>query len=484
MKHKVWHYFLLVLVLLVGFKLRIHELNAPLADWHSWRQADTASVTREYVKHNYPLLAPHYHDLSSIPNGLDNPDGYRMVEFPIINWGTAQLLRAKPNLDLVATSRMVSIIFSLFGVVALYGLIHVLTKRPYVALLTAVIHATLPYTVYYSRAILPEPHQVATLLIGLWLFVVWLEHRQQKLSWVWLLLSWLSTSLSLLLKPTTVFVAPIYVWLAIRYLGFTVVTNPWLWLYGLTVAAPIAWWRHFIVQYPVGIPANEWLFNGNGIRLRPAWWRWLFMDRISRLMTGTWGVSLLVAGLVGKIKTAATKMKLFDQVSLIWAGCMFAYLVVFATGNVQHDYYQVLLTPVMAVLLARGIDWLWHLPTAHHHRLLTALVIVVVTALSYYFAWWEVRGYYGINNPAIVAAGQKVDELTPSDAKIIAPYGGDTAFLFQTNRTGWPVMGDLNHYINLGATYYVSTTLDEQTKQLMSEHTLLEQTDQYVIIEL
>ena len=59
--------------------------------------------------------------------------------------------------------------------------------------------------------------------------------------------------------------------------------------------------------------------------------------------------------------------------------------------------------------------------------------------LSLAFGWFEVRGFFNINNPAIVEAGRKLDEIAPVDALVIAPYGGDPAFLYQTGRHGWPV---------------------------------------------
>ena len=46
MKHKI----LLILILLLALILRWYKIDNPLADWHSWRQADTASVSQEYLK--------------------------------------------------------------------------------------------------------------------------------------------------------------------------------------------------------------------------------------------------------------------------------------------------------------------------------------------------------------------------------------------------------------------------------------------------
>lgn len=95
------------------------------------------------------------------------------------------------------------------------------------------------------------------------------------------------------------------------------------------------------------------------------------------------------------------------------------------------------------------------------------------------------RGYYQVNNPAIIEAGQRADIILPKDAKVVAPYGGDTTFLYQTNRPGWPVMtGSIDDMIKLGATHYVSVNFDEDTKQVMEKYPVLEKTERYVIVAL
>lgn len=478
------HWFLVTVLLGIGLYLRLYRLTTPLADWHSFRQADTASVTREFVKHNYPIWEPRYHDHSNIQSGFDNPQGYRMVEFPLINYLTAQALKLNPSWDLVVTSRLVSIGFSLLGVVSLYGLIYSVSQRRILAFLSAFFMATLPYSVFYSRVVLPEPAMLGTQLASLWLFVLWLQthpaHHFKR--WVLYLVSLLLFALSLLLKPTAIFIIPVIIVLAVGHLGIKAFFSPWLIGYGLLGVTPLWIWRNWIQNFPEGIPASEWLLNGNGIRLRPAWWRWLFAERIGKLILGIWGVSLLSTGLVSKISTHFKSPHLFDWVSLTWTGSMFAYLVVFATGNVQHDYYQTLLIPLISLLLARGVVWLSELLPTRKIILWPSLLLIL--GLTYFFSWWEIRGYYDIQNPNISLAGQRVAVLTPPDAQVIAPYQGDTAFLFQTDRTGWPIGFEIEDKISKGAEYYVSVNYDDETNQLMKKYEVIEQTPEYVIIKL
>src|SRR3989344_434366 len=75
----------LVLILVLGFIVRLYRFGSPIADWHSWRQADTSSVSRNFVKNGFDILHPKFDDISNIASGMDNPEGYRFVEFPLYN---------------------------------------------------------------------------------------------------------------------------------------------------------------------------------------------------------------------------------------------------------------------------------------------------------------------------------------------------------------------------------------------------------------
>src|SRR3989344_9203010 len=83
---------LAIITAFMGLLVRLYKIGNPVADWHSFRQADTASVTRVYAEEGINLLIPRYHDISTTQSGLFNPEGYRFVEFPIFNAIHALLL--------------------------------------------------------------------------------------------------------------------------------------------------------------------------------------------------------------------------------------------------------------------------------------------------------------------------------------------------------------------------------------------------------
>lgn len=459
---------ILILIVVMAFSLRLFGLTGTITDWHSFRQADTASVTREYVKHGIDLLRPTYQDLGNIQSGLDNPNGYRMVEFPFINAGLAVILRTFPYLDLVIVSRLFSILCSIGTVISLYYL----GKRwanPAVGYLSAFVFASLPYAVYYSRVILPEPSFTFFVTVAILLLDVWLETHKFR----WYLLSFIAFSLALLLKPFALFFAPVMAYLAIRHYKKRVFFQPLLYAYILSLA-PMVWWRTWIQQFPEGIPASNWLFNGDGIRLRPAWFRWLGWERYTKMILG--GANLVV--LLSLVK----KDKL-RELLIVWGGCVLLYLVVIATGNVRHDYYQSITLPVVALAMGQGLWVIYHFFYMRKQQWIGIGLTTGLLLASILISREFVAGFYG-TRADWEQAGQAVDRLTPADAKVIAPAMSDTALLFQTNRTGWTLGGEIEKKIEQGASYYVSTAYDDEAKLLESNYQVIEKTANHIIIKL
>jgi hypothetical protein len=84
----------------------------------------------------------------------------------------------------------------------------------------------------------------------------------------------------------------------------------------------------------------------------------------------------------------------------------------------------------------------------------------------------------------MVLAGQVAREILPADAKVIAPYMGDTAFLWQTRRRGWPIGFEIEDKISSGATHYVTVNFDSEAQELMERYKILMMTNEYLILDL
>ncbi len=466
---------ILFLIILVAFIVRLYRLNFPLADWHSWRQADTAAVSRNFIKFGFDLLHPRFDDLSKIPSGKDNPRGYRFVEFPIYNTIHAFLAKIFPVLSLEVWGRLLSIFCSLISLVFLY-----LITEKYLGweqgLLAVFFFAILPFNVYYSRVILPEPMMVMTSLGMIYFTIKTLENYKLRIAN--LLGAIFFSIISFLLKPyTLVFIIPIF-YLAWEKWHFNLLKWAILFLCLGVSLLPFLCWRIWMRQYPEGIPAYDWLLNEAGIRFKGAWFYWLFSDRVGRLILGDWGLIPFVLGIM--VKTSKKGRWFFH----FWLLAILAYFFIIAGGNVKHDYYQLMAIPIICIFLARGSYFLLVYPVKFLNKLLSCLLLVVSCLFMLAFSWYFIRDFFNINRPEIVEAGREVDKLVPKNAKVVAPYQGDTAFLYQTNRQGWPYWLDYSEINNYKPDYLVTVEIDQRVEELIINYCLVKRTPHWVIIDL
>lgn len=463
---------LVILLLAVGGWLRTYRLNAPLADWHSWRQADTAAVARNFVQDNFNLLYPQSDSFLALNEAqLPNPNRYFINEFPLYN-GLVALIYQSFGVS-VAYGRLVSIFFSLVGALALYGLVRIQIGVGS-ALLTLAYYLALPYNVYYSRVFMPDPTFVALSILSLYWCVQWVKSTRASFGWALML----TFAAAMLVKPYAIFMAiPMLYWVFVNW-GVSVFRRPQAYLVALGSFAPLLLWRYHYSLHPEASFASAWLLNGDGIRFKGAFFRWLIFDRLNRLIFATGGFALFIAGLFSSHGKKNTSL------FFVWTLAILLYMTVFAKGNVNHDYYQLPIVAPGIVLAVLGATSLIKLGKHWLQKMLNVGIVISLVALSLAFGWFEVRGYFNINNPAIVEAGHYVDQVTPKDALVIAPYGGDPTFLYLTNRHGWPVGGDAEKRMADGATYYVTTSKEDEYARLKKTYTLVYENDDFALIKL
>ncbi|MDR0463350.1 MAG: hypothetical protein LBG64_03990 [Pseudomonadales bacterium] len=552
-----------VFLVIITILLRLYGVNNPVADWHSFRQADTASVAYMYFREgSIDLLRPRYQDVSNIQSGVDNPDGWRMVEFPLINGLVAWLMLTFNTDNVELTYRLVNITLAALAVAGFYLLIYELgdKKKRLLPFLCALLLATLPFSIFYSRAILPEIGVLCGHILSLYFLVKYLKttsvktktdiSSKNKIIWqiIYGILTTALLSSTLLIKPMGVFIAPVLIYLAFAYLGKKALIHWPLYAIAMISTAPLIMWRSWIQNFPEGVPASDWLLDGSnageaGMRLRFPWWRWLFIERIVKLIIGFWGLVLMSTNIIDRLKN---KWSIIDGFYFVYLASMILFLIIFSTGNIQHDYYQVMIMPALIVGVSTGII---HLLGVYPKRLtdllknkkqliqaalgvLSAIFLVMIfhqvlnldetyqllgwrlfTTIGLllamiaififvkknvflatmaivgffvgYIALWSIVGtFFRINHPAIVEAGRTANAILPTDARVIAPHMGDTAFLFQTRRFGWPIGFDIDDKIKAGATHYVTVNMDDEANKLREKFETIIKTDLYLILDL
>lgn len=476
---KKFEILVLVFIVVGALAVRLYHFNWPVADWHSWRQVDTSAVSRTFVQEGYDILHPKFPDLSKGVSLIDNPQGYRFVEFPIYNVLQAGLYQKLDRFTLEEWGRLVTIFSSLISIIFLYALVgKYINSRA--GLISALFFAFIPYSIYYGRTILPDQSMVAALLGGTYFFSNWIERPKFSIFNFQFLLALIFIIASLLLKPYALFFSLPLIYLAWHRFGFNLFKKWQLWLFLIIAIIPLGLWYEWMSkkEFIEGVPRNNWLFNGNGIRFKGAFFHWIFADRISRLILGYWGLPFITLGIFKKINKKENWFFFYFIVSSL------IYVTVLATGNIQHDYYQILIIPTLAVFFAKGIDFIFDKRDLFNSWISVSTIAVSI-AFMLSFGWFAVRDYYSIQHPNLLAAGEAVDQLTPKNAKVVAPYGGDTTLLYYTNRKGWPVFDrSFKAFKKAGASFiaFADPTIEELNLKTLFEPVII--TPQYAIFDL
>ncbi len=479
-------YFWLSLILLMALMVRLYKIDAPIADWHSWRQADTAAVTRNFIKEGFNLLYPKDDDMSGISeHPITNTNRFRFVEFPIYNITTYPFYLFFGVED--KYSRLVSVLFSLGSIIFIY----LICKRYLgvaASLLTTFVYALLPFNIFFSRTTLPEP-TFLFFALGMMYFVdSWIWDRKGDIPagplrrsfsevdrQVW---GFIFTAIAFLIKPWAIFFVLPLIYSILKKEKTKKGCLKYLYFFILALL-PFIFWRLWILQSPEGIPASSWLLNGDHIRFRPAFWWWLISERIGREILGATGLVLFIIGFLIKPKNGNFFMH-------FWLLSLFLYFTIFATGNIRHDYYQYIFVPVAAIFLTQGFLFLIQGTQDFLSRFWTIILALLFLPLSFYFSWIQVKEFYKINNPIMIEAGKKADQILEKNAIVVAPYNGDTAFLYQTNRIGFPFVPlPLTELVaDYGVTNYISTTRDDKTNWVLKHFQILEDNPNFVLADL
>jgi hypothetical protein len=462
-----------IVLFVAAFIPRLYKIENPVADWHSWRQADTAAVSRNFIKEGLTPFFPKFDSFYSLNEvGKLNPNRYFFAEFPLYNLLTYPFYRYLGVNEVYA--RLVSILASSLTAVFIYLLARRYSSER-AAIISGFVFAFLPFSIYYGRVIMPDPLHVFLSALALYLVSLW----TQKNNYLYAALSGLAMSGALLTKPYALVLGLPVTYLLLRRWGLKLFKKPEFYFFTGLSLLPFLLWRWHINQHPEGMFGTTWLFNEGNIRFTGSFFRWMIYDRMNRLIFATGGFVLFCLGIVrGRTKKEG-------WFYYIWLLAIGIFITVIAKGNVTHDYYQMPLLPIGSIFIAKGFEFLVMFGNGIKHRIINFILAVSFFVLMLAFGWFETRGFFNVNHPEIVEAGKAVDRLLPEDAKIIAPYMSDSAFLYQTNRYGWTVGGGLvPRFIEEGATHLVSVNFDDDTNYWIKRCGVVAKSNEWVIIDL
>ncbi len=487
---KKFDYLIVSAIILLALVVRLYKIDTPLADFHSWRQVDTASVARNFAERDFNLLKPRYHDLSNIQSGMENPEGYRYVEFPTYNAIVAALYKYIPLTTLEIYGRLVTIFFSLLTIGIIYYFLIKESSRT-AAVAGSLTYALFPFFVFFSRVVLPEATALGFTFISLFLMYLFAFGKGRVKPIVYYILSLLFFMLGILTKPTVIFYGISFLMLFVIKYRWSVHKKILPYLFFLLAAVPYGLWAAYVAQFPAGIPSCPtcpegtitWLIKyvntGGGLQdifFKPAFFRWIFYERINNIIFGGYLTVFFVLGFLVKPK------RYFLQ--SLWISSL-AYLLIFQGGNVQHEYYQTLILPALAVMVGVGVGLFAVQNKIFISQVVTFLAIVALFGFSFFISYYQVKGYYGFPQDQVNMA-RVIRDLTKQDSKIVTDTLGDTTLLYLSHREGAPsVFKSLPELKKDGYSYFV-TSKQEVILQIKEEKTfpIVFENNQFAIFSL
>ena len=468
-----------VSLLITCVVFRLYKINTPLIEYHSWRQADTAAVARNFTRHGFDLLKPRYDDLSSSQSGAKNPFGYRMVEFPLYNaWiGLSQLIM--PQLSIVTWGRLISLFCACLLLYCTYY-IAVESGGEIAGLIAGLVFATFPFFVFFTRVILPEVPAITAALLA-----VYIANRKNATR-ISMCTSMVLFSIAMLIKPTAIFygVAWAYGFISASHHQKLPKRLVKVGTMAIVACLPLIMWRIYILSYPEGIPSSEWLIgyvNVEGglkpIFMRPAFFRWILYERITLLIMGTFGLPLLIAGLFKNTKTHL-------PLSLLISSAL--YVGTFQGGNVQHEYYQILTLPTIALYAGLGASYLYSRVLGNVNKSFVLAGCFLLLGLGWTYSWERVHHYY-YSLSDIPKFAKAVENFVKPDDLIVTDTAGDTTVLYALDRKGSPTIYGGAQQMKDDGYKYVFTYNHETARNLQKDiptSTMLINDERFILLRL
>ena len=313
-------------LLAAALLLRLFNITKPIIGINTWRQADTAAMSRNFIEYDGNILHPQI-DWAGVPPSQVE------AEFQIYTYITSigyRIFGVNPIIP-----RLFSIACSLLSMLFLYLMIKKYAGEK-AALWSVFIYAVLPLNILFQNQVQPEPLMLMSIAGGLYFFDRWIDEEAILL----LVVSAILVSIACLIKPTSLHIAFPIVYLCWKKYHGKMFIRPELFLYaGFTLAVVIAWYYYaHQIKIQTGQTFGIWEYGedkwGNW-KLVSTWnfWNTIIFSRLAERHFTWLGFPILVFGIYSWRKNTA---RLFD----VWALSTIIYVIIVARGNYVHAYYQ------------------------------------------------------------------------------------------------------------------------------------------------
>ena len=387
-------------IFLGGIGLRFLDLTQPPLDVHGWRQLRSLAISRQIYYDELPNAIPEIqnqaHYLGEAFSTLEPP----LFETLVAN--TYLLLGG----EYIWVARVYSIIFWLLGGLALLGLARRTTSADG-GIVALAFYLFLPFANTHSRTFLPEPMLVMWMLLGLYAAYRWVEGGQ----WKWMIASGVALGLAILVKVFAVY--PI----AFGMLFFLLSTwgligtlkkrQVWVFL-GIGILIPAIYYL-FLIPGASTNYLQTWSLPFLHMLSNPFFYlRWL--HKLSTLFN----LAIITIALVSIV---LFPKKIRWLVAGLWLGYVLEGMTL-PSLITSHIYYNLYLTPIIALSLASGAALLLSIAAKQGTwwRIIVLAALIIPTGDAAIFARKEIHDRDFSQEPVF---WEQLSDKLPNDGKII-----------------------------------------------------------------
>ena len=438
--------FLLLLIFLVAFAIRLYDFDDLPLDFHPTRQLFSMIKARGLYYAMSPELPAWQREIAQ-QQLMDSP----MIEPPVLEYLVA--MSYKIFGENLVIPRVYSSVFWLVGGFFLFMLASKLTN-PIGALFALLFYLFLPYGVFASRSFQPDPLMVMLIIMAVWAMWNWRETSAVK----WAVTAGVFTGVAIFVKNVAVFP------LLGAALGIVFerglrasLKDRQTWMVAVLSVMPVTAYTLYGI-FVAGFLGQQFIF-----RFFPEMWTTLaFYLRWKGQLDAVFGFGVVVIAVIGLfVARGRASAFLFG----LWGGYL-VYGMTFAYHITTHDYYQLPLIPIVAFSLAPVAETLsakiLELRNRRFVRLVLGLLVFMVVALQLWTVRVElVREDFRPDLLYWTEIGDVLGHSTTPVVTIAQDYGGRLAYWGWQPAISWYTDGDLNVRAAAGRDIDLKTRISE-----------------------
>jgi 4-amino-4-deoxy-L-arabinose transferase-like glycosyltransferase len=441
----------LALILAVGLWLRWQYVHLPMAEAHSWRQVTNLDIARNFAEGSRNIFYPRV--------SWGGPgDASVGMEFPLLQWIAGLLFHLSGNPELMG--RLLSILFSLAAVAAMYGLGARLFGKP-CGRAAAFLLAVSPSFVFFGRTFISDTPMVFFSIAGIWGLVTYAETHDRRAA-IW---GTVSTALACLVKiPAVLILGPI-AWCAWKDRRWKAAGDPvWLGAIAVPVIVTALWyWHADVLFHRTGLGQAIWHPSGGyapdiaaaaGPIMGVSHWSTVHQLKdphfYQTLLDRTWMIHLTPPGLaVVLFGIASAWGRRGSAVVYVWMAAVVALILASAEGNRWHEFHQLPGLPPAALFFglaaAPAFDgrWLRERTGSRLAPFASGACVLIVALLGFRYSQ-VVDVFFRPDHLDLVTikAGQAIERAVPRGGTLVvveyAQYGANSPILlYRAHRKGW-----------------------------------------------